>query len=282
MSDVSFDARIVLRPRSLDETLDLALAYGRTHRRDLLKLAFLLSLPAIALVVALKLYFTLSWGAAWAIALVIAPLIERCVIAYGGRHLFGNAPKLRTALGIAMRRPFMALASAVLIPLPWLPLLATEMEDEAWLGLGVLIGLFWPFLLAWCLYFSIVVLLEGVSLGAAWKRAAVLISYRYGRALAFVLFGAVVRALGAYCADLSAQFVVSLMLQLGEPMDTLVENGGSWAAIFGFFLISPYVALARLFDYVDARTRLEGWDIQVRFKSIAAKARKERSERLAA
>ena len=71
-------------------------------------------------------------------------------------------------------------------------------------------------------------------------------------------------------------------MQLGSPLDTLWDNGGSWASIAGFLLAAPFVALARLFDYVDARTRLEGWDIQVRFKAIATRAKEERARSLAA
>lgn len=281
-SGVSFDARIVLRPRSLDETLDLALAYLRTHHRDFLRLTVLLTLPAMALIAALKLGFDLTWGQTWCVALVVAPLLERCVVAYGGRHLFGNTPRLGTALWIAFKRPLIALFAAIAIPLPLLPVLATNLDEERWVGLGIMLGLFWPFVLAWCLYFSVVVLLEGVSMAGAWRRAAVLISYRYGRALGFVIFGAILRVIAAYSGDLTATFIVSLVLQLGEPLDVISENGGSWAGVLGFILASPYVALSRLFDYVDARTRLEGWDIQVRFKGIATRAKKERSERLAA
>ena len=35
-------------------------------------------------------------------------------------------------------------------------------------------------------------------------------------------------------------------------------------------------------DYIDARTRREGWDIQVRFNAIAQRERQERARSLAA
>ena len=50
----------------------------------------------------------------------------------------------------------------------------------------------------------------------------------------------------------------------------------------GFLVAAPMVALARTFDYVDARTVQEGWDIQVRFNAIAERARAARAKRYAA
>jgi hypothetical protein len=278
---VSFDARVVLRPRSLDESLDLALAYGREHRGDFLRLAAFLLVPAIALVAAARVGWDLTWAETWAVVFVVAPLLERSVITFAGRHLFGNEPRIAGAVGAAFRRPFSALFAALMIPLPWLPVLLTNFDNELLIGLGVMAVVFWPFLLAWFLYCSVVLVLEGVKLGALLRRAGLLISYRYGRAIGFVIFTTAIRVLAVFSFDLTARFVVTFVLQLGEPLDTLTDNGGSWAAVFGYLAIAPYVALARLFDYVDARTRLEGWDIQVRFKAIAAKARRER-ERVAA
>lgn len=279
---VSFEARVVLRPRSIDEVLDLALAYTRIFRRDLLRVALSLIVPALALIVFLHRWLELDWWRTWAVALVLAPLIERATIAYAGRHLFGNQPRLRSGLAQGFRRPILALVAAALIPLPWVPMLLTAFEEGVWVGLSVLVLVFWPFALAWSLYFSVVVVLEGLPLGPALKRAGVLISYRYGRALGFIALSAFLRVLFAVVAELGAAFVVSFLLQLGSPLDTLWENGGSWAAISGFLLAAPFVALARLFDYVDARTRLEGWDIQVRFKAIATRAKEERARSLAA
>ena len=41
-------------------------------------------------------------------------------------------------------------------------------------------------------------------------------------------------------------------------------------AVIGFFAALPLVATARFLSYIDGRTRQDGWDIQLRFMSIAA------------
>ncbi|MFO0723547.1 MAG: hypothetical protein U1E65_07195 [Myxococcota bacterium] len=280
--NVSFEARVVLRPRSIDEVMDLALSYVRTFRRDFARLLLALVLPAMAVIAALKYFLQLDWFQVWVLAFVFAPLLERVTIAYAGRHLFGNKPSLWTAGKQALRRPFLALFAACLIPLPWVPTLMTAFDDSVWLSLSALMLFFWVFVLAWALYLSVVVVLEGLPLFAAMRRAGVLISYRMGRAIGFVGLSTFTRVLFALVAELSVAFLVSFLLQLGNPLDTLWENFGSWASVTGYLVAAPFVALARLFDYVDGRTRLEGWDIQVRLKAIATRAKEERARSLAA
>ena len=75
-----------------------------------------------------------------------------------------------------------------------------------------------------------------------------------------------------------AKFLIEFVLQFQGVPDSVAY----WAGIGGYVLSGPYVALVRLFDYVDARTRREGWDIQVRFNAIAQKSREERANSLAA
>lgn len=269
-TSVSFDPRVVLRPRTLDEVFDLAMAYGRTYRRDFLRLTLILFVPAFLLTGALKIGLELNWAKTWAITLVLATLIERVTIAYAGRHLFGNAPSIPRAIAGAMRRPISTVFSALLIPLPLLIGLLDDFSELS-IGFGVMIGMFWPFALAWTIYLSIVLNLEALPFGKGTKRSALLVSYRFGRAIGFVATTGTIRVLAAVLGDLGCGFLVGFLLQLGEPLDVLFQDGGSWASIAGYYLIAPYCAVARLFDYVDARTRLEGWDIQVRFKAIAAK-----------
>ena len=62
------------------------------------------------------------------------------------------------------------------------------------------------------------------------------------------------------------------MLQLGQPFGSLWPNGGSLYAIFGLFASIPLCATTRFLAYIDARTRRDGWDIQVRFMAIQAEA----------
>ncbi len=271
---VSFDPRVVLRPRSLDEVLDLALAYGREHKRDMGRMMLALVIPAMIITAALQVLLELTWLQGWIVVLTVTPLLERVAITYAGRHLFGNAPRIRAAAAGALRRPFTALGAALLIPVPFVIALIGEMDSVA-IAFAVIIGMFWPFVLAWTLYLSIVLNLEGLPFGKGTRRSGMLVSYRYGRAIGFVLITTTMRFIAVVVSDLTLRFVVSFVLQLGEPFDTLFDNQGSWASFAGYYLVAPYIAVARLFDYVDARTRLEGWDIQVRFKAVATQPREE-------
>ena len=180
--------------------------------------------------------------------------------------------------GLAVRHTLARLPvlsfSALLLPLPWLPMLITDFDAPEWIGIGTMLGVFWPAFLASQPYFAEALLLEELPAGRAVRRARVLVLYRFSRGLGLVLFSALVRGLFAGIAFVSFQFAAEFVLQL----QNFTRGLGLWAAIAGYLMSGPYLALARLFDYVDARTRREGWDIQVRFNAIAARAR-ETSER---
>ncbi len=71
-------------------------------------------------------------------------------------------------------------------------------------------------------------------------------------------------------------FELLLQFELDHP---LLSELSIWV---GWIAAGPYVATVRLFDYIDARTRREGWDIQVRFSAIAQRSERERADTLAA
>jgi hypothetical protein len=69
--------------------------------------------------------------------------------------------------------------------------------------------------------------------------------------------------------ELLCQGLVSDVLQLGKPFGSLWADRFSPFALAGLMLSYPYAATARFLLYVDARTRSDGWDIQLRFMAIA-------------
>lgn len=275
----SFDPRIVLRPRTLDETLDLALAYLRGAFFDFAKLAVLLAVVGGLMVWGLYVVLDLDreWGPIAAV-LVVAPILDRVVTVYGGRHLFQNDPRISQAIIAVVKRLPLAILSAVIVTLPWTPMVLTSFDDSTWIGVGVFVLTFWPFVLAPHAYLGEVAHLEQLSAWKAAKRSRVLVAYRFGRALGLVLVAAGIRVFLALSIDLTIEFVLGFMLQFGDVSDAI----GPWAAVAGYLLAGPYVAMVRMFDYVDARTRREGWDIQVRFNAIAQRARDEEARRHAA
>lgn len=280
-TSVSFDPKIVLRPRSLDEVFDLTLAYLRTYLRDFRPLLLLQLGLAVGLVLLLRQGLDQSWPVTWAASFMLAPLTEKGILVFGGDHLFGNAPRLRGAYGRVLKRVFPLVLGAVLLPLPMLPVLILGWDDEAAIGFAVMVSMFWPFLLAWFIYFGAALLLEHLDLQAAFRRSSRLVSFRFGRALTFVVVAFHMRLMIVVTVEILASFIISFVLQLGTPLDTLFTHGGSYPAVVAYFLASPIIALARMFDYVDTRTRLEGWDLQVRFKALVAKERPRNTRRVA-
>lgn len=278
---VSFDPKIVLRPRSLDETFDLGFAYLRTHFRDFRRLFAVQLVLGLGLAASLRLGLEQGWAVVWTAVLVIAPLTEKVVLVFGGDHLFGNAPRLRGAAARVGRRVVPLLMGALLTPLPIVPLLLRGWDDEAAIGFAVMVSMFWPFLLAWLIYFGAAYLLEHLTVGEAFRRCSRLVSFRFGRALTFVVVAFVLRLSIVFSIEAFVGFVVSFVLQLGSPMDELLNHGGSYAAVVAYLLASPLIALTRMFDYVDTRTRLEGWDLQVRFKALVHDARPRGARRVA-
>jgi hypothetical protein len=273
---VSFDAQIVLRPRTIDETLDLALRYLRHSARDFTKVVALTVGIATAITVLISVFFDLGFYQRAVIAIWLSPFVEQVITVYGGRHLFTSGTRMMPAVKvIAKRLPRVAFTSA-LLSLPWIPVLWDGFQSKELIGVCALVGTFWPFLIASQAYRSEVSLLEQLSMKRAGQRTKTLITYRFARALALVILNTIIRLGFAGLFELMIGFTLGFLLQFGDVGDALA----GWPAILGYLFAGPYVALVRMFDYVDARTRREGWDIQVRFNAIVQNARDADAKKL--
>ena len=277
MSGTSFEPRVVLRPRSLDETLDLALAYLRIAAKDFLKVFTVFSFGSALIVVGAAYALDLDWWQRCGVALIVVSIMERMITVYAGRHLFQNQAQKRAAIKTVMKRIPLVLTWTLFCTGPILIMLI-DVEETGLLVLGTFCLTFWPFILASHIYLGEAAFLEQLPAGRAMKRARILVTYRFGRALGLVVAQTIVRALFVLSVMFGTSFLIEFVLQFQGVPDA-VEY---WAGIGGFILSGPYVALVRLFDYVDARTRREGWDIQVRFNAIAQKNREEKASKLAA
>lgn len=265
---VSFEPRIALRPRTLDETFDLALAYFRSSARELGRpFAALVGVSSLFVVV-LGRALALSTDRSVLLAIWISPLIEQVVTVHAGRHLFRNKAEVGAVLGAVARRLPGLVISSVFASLPLAPMLWTSFEDTTWVGLGILFGVFWPILLATEVYRWEISLLERLSFAEATRRAHALVAYRFGRVLGFVLVSTALRVMISGATCFLSDFLLGFVLQF----DHLKSIQGQMIVV-GYLAGAPYIALVRMFDYVDARTRREGWDIQVRFNAIAQAAR---------
>lgn len=278
-SGTSFDPRIVVRPRSLDQTVDLALLYVRTCARDFIPVFGWLT--AATLVVAALIAGVLQLNDNWTIATVItlAPIFERAVTVYGGRHLFGHSIRLSAAAGQALRRAPLALLFSIAANLPWLMMITGLNEAEPIsVTIGILVGVFWPFGLGVHLYLREVLHLEHLPLNKSLRRARILGQYRFDRALGVLTVGFLVRISVAALLFSWVVFIAQFVLQFSRMPNAVTF----WAALAGWVLAGQLLALVRLFDYVDARTRREGWDIQIRFDAIKQRDETSRARRMAA
>lgn len=273
---VSFDARVVLRPRSLDETLDLAIRYLRLSAKDFGKLIAVVAGVASMILIGIGIAFDLDLWQRLAVAMWLSPFVEQIVTVYGGRHLFQSEPRIRPAVATIMKRFPRVLFTSAILTLPWTPMLMTRFEEPAMIGIGATVGCLWPFLVASQAYRSEVSLLEQLPIKRAGQRTKTLIAFRYARALGMVVAAAIVRLSMAVAVEMTVAFVLGMVLQFGNVSDAI----GGWPAVVGYLLAGPYLAIARMFDYVDARTRREGWDIQVRFNAIAQAAREAEEKKL--
>ncbi|HZS38306.1 MAG TPA: hypothetical protein VFF06_15820 [Polyangia bacterium] len=268
-------ARVVLRLRSLTDILDLALRVAVENGRTYRKLGFALLVPAFAACLALRYLADWTWWAIWPTAIALATLAQGAFTVATGQLLFDDAAPARTLLARFAKnlpRYFFALLLTRCVPLALLFTTSlTHVNPVAALFL-LLSGLL---LVRWAFVHE-AVLLEGAGAGEAARRSSRILK-RHGGAVMGLLFW----SLGAQLAfvlgaELIGQGVVEYVFQLGQPFGALFSDGGSLFALGGLFLSVPYLATARFLQYIDLRTRKEGWDIQLKFTAIQAEAQSRR------
>jgi hypothetical protein len=249
-------ARIVLRPRAAVDVLDLAAPFCIAAWRVLLPLSGLVLLPTAALCWTAHL-LGWPWPAVWWLAVVLGGLSQAPFTIACGELLFNDPRDVRVAavLKRALRR---APAFAV-----------TYVVTRLTLALALSILIAFPFAVGGLFVAQEALLLEGAGPFAALGRSVRAVRGQ-GRSVFGVAAALVVLPLaGVAAGEIACQTVVSSVLQLGEPFGTLQASGGTPYALLGFFLTVPLCAAARFLKYTDMRTRKEGWDIQLRFMSIA-------------
>jgi hypothetical protein len=265
------NARVVLRLRTLPDLLDLALRVcvdaGSVYR----KLSAALLLPAFAICLALRYAADWTWWSIWPTAITLAALLQGAFTVAAGQLMFEEAAPARTLLA-RYGRQFSLYAYALfwtrLVPGGLLfGTLLTHFNPAMTLGL-LLASLL---LVRWAFVHE-ALLLEGARAAESAKRSSRIIRRQAG-----AVFGLVCWQLGAVVAfvvgaELIGQGVVRYVLQLGQPFGSLWDDGGSVFALAGLFASVPFVATARFLQYIDLRTRKEGWDIQLKFTAIQAEA----------
>lgn len=254
------EARVVLRPRSSSEILDLALRFmSEAAGKRYLAIGLLTLLPAWAICVAARYGLRWEWPQVWALALALATPLQGLYTIAVGKLMFAEDVRLREIFGQYLRRLPSYLVTIVLTRM---------MIGIASLLFFLLIPPFW--MLARVNYVHEACLLEQAGPVDAISRASRMISHNVMGAVGLVLMLLCAGAGHIVIAELLINDgLFDFVLQVGKPFGSLLDEGGSVAALLGALLAVPYWATARFLAYVDLRTRRDGWDVQLRFMAIA-------------
>lgn len=243
---------VALRPRSAWEATDLGIALVRRHAATIWKSWVLVTLPV---------FIVLNLGAAlidsvWLATLLFwwfRPVFDRVPLYILSRAVFGAAPSVRDAVRAQRRWGWRGLFG-------WL----------TWRRLHPARSLLLP-----------VDLLEGLSGRRRRERVRVLQRAASGTAMLTTLIAANMEVL--------LQIAVLLLALMFVPVEffseasrlfwsTLFENPPLWAEVLGnavvwmsMGLIGPFYVGAGFGLYLNRRTQLEAWDVELAFRRLAAR-----------
>jgi hypothetical protein len=241
--------RIVLRPRGPLEVFDLAFALVRAHPGVFLRLTALVVGPlAIGAGVGSAWTDCSPW---WLLApYLAAPLIGVPFTLLGGRLLFADTWSVRQVVVELLQRP-----AAVLAVLAWS--LALELAAVATCGIG------WVFERPLGAFLAEAALLERSPLPRLLSRSSRLAMLHSAGAISVVGAWVVLTAWAMVAGDYAGHGLFNLLLQLPDPFGTLQDGVVTPYVVVGGLLVQPFFAVYRVLQFVDVRTRVDGWDLQV-------------------
>ena len=249
-------ANVVLRPRGTLESVDLTLLFlTRLGGRRYLGLCALVLLPAFGVCALCRFAFDWSWPALWLLAVPLGLWLQGIFTLAAGDLMFSEQLDPRAVL-----RRF------------WPPFAVyTAMMFFTRLGMALAAStlVLWPW--AWLRYTFLpeALLLEGLPTWRASARAARLMEGNAGQRVALFITTLLMFAAGVYAAQVLGEAVVRDTLQLQLPWGDLLNDGGSLYALAGWFAAVPVLTTLRFLRYIDARTRTDAWDVQVRLQRAA-------------
>lgn len=249
--------RLALRPRGPLEVFDLCLRLIRAHPSVFGRLAALVVLP-VALGTGLGAWLT---GGHWVWLLVpvlAGPLLQAPFTLLGGRLLFSDAFTVRQVLRELLQRPLALLA----VPF-WV--LLVEAVGVLSCGAGLI-------LLPAMAFVTEAALLERADGSRIPSRAAKLAGLHPGIAVAAVLGWGTLTIWGGLVGEGAGQALVGSLLQIGRPFGSLSDGMVTPYLLAGALLAQPLFAVYRLLLFVDVRTRVDAWDLQVGLRAAGLAA----------
>jgi hypothetical protein len=247
-------ARIVLRPRGRLECLDLAFRYVSDARGVFGRISAALLIPAFAVTAATRGIFGRPWWEVWLVAVGLGSLLAGAFTVASGKLLFEEAPATGPLLSSFARRfgsyLWAWLLSRLLIGLGYLVVIA---GPAAWVR--------WAFV-------AEAVLLEDASGTKALRRSERISSASWNRVLGMLTATLIMSLAMVFFAEQMGFSILEDVLSIPITADRLMDDGGSYLAIAGYFASVPWSAAGRFLVYVDDRTRQDGWDVQVRLMAL--------------
>ncbi|MBA1272085.1 DUF4129 domain-containing protein [Stutzerimonas azotifigens] len=240
------DATMAIRPRSAWEALDLGVLLARRHAPRLMLSWALLTLPVFAV---LSLVFWRYPSVAFVLFWWFKPLYERLPLLILSRALFGNTPTLRQSLKALPS----ALRSQWLASVTWRRFSMTRSFDLP------------------------VVQLEGLSGRARSQRLGVLAQQSSGTATWLTIVGMHLETalwlglLGALYFMLPAQLMDNWNWSdlLGDGQEWLwLEHLSNLLYVLVLIVWEPIYVACGFSLYLNRRTILEGWDIELGFRRL--------------
>ena len=251
----SADIAIGLRRRSPWEAMDLGLTMLQRWGRQVYLPHVLFAMPLMAAAIAAGWWFERAWVALLAIWWM-KPAYDRVVLHVLSRAVFGELPTTRAVFGAAKEWLRTGLLTALLLRL-WpdtsrsftLPVRQLEGQSgragrERRAVLGRRIGSYATWLTLTCLAIEILVLTGS--------------------------FGLITELFLPAKASEGAG-LLELMFGNSEDTDTVFGFDDAFAYAAAVLVLEPFYVAAGFGLYLNRRTLLEGWDIEVALRSIAAR-----------
>jgi len=292
------EARITLRPRTLSEVLDLALLVTTNGMAGMsARLGATALLPMYLAALALHYLAELSWMTVMLITWLYASFVQGLfTVAIGQWLLSAEEPTVGSVLREFRRhlgRWFGGWLWSRLLYTPiilWavfvagmdVPLVGAGADADEAVGM-IFLGMFCA-MMGMPAHQSTLFLYEAVLLEQSRASAAIKRSRQFVRAVSsrswsaalmlVTLWGAVL-----FLGDVVLRFIVEELLQTGYVAAGSLGAGGSPYLAFGLLAAVPVLAVTRFLLYIDGRTRVDGWDVQVQFMALAAQNEQRRAGR---
>lgn len=239
--------RVELRPRSPWEAMELGTALVRTHARAIWLPWLLVTLPVFVVLNAI------GWAAGLVPWMALAmwwlkPVFDRIPLFVLSRSLFGEAPGVRETLAAQRHWAWRAMPAYL-----------------TWRRLGLARSLYLP-----------VDLLEGGAnpgqrrrvIGGSVRGTAVLstvVCMGFVLALVAGMYSLVMLFVPVEFLSESARAMWSLLSEEPPPWVQVAANAVVWLATS---VIEPFYVGAGFGLYLDRRTQIEGWDIEIAFRRM--------------